>query len=131
MSRKSTQTASQTLSIKQAAERLELSTQRVRSALKQGTLRGSKRTLEGTQIEVWATTQEAVDEYRAAHAQTNAKSWVVRLTPEQLRILQPKLDELGINLELRYKYDAEASKAYRERRKAAEADEDENTSDED
>jgi hypothetical protein len=105
--------------IKQAAEYLDRTPQRVRNALKEGTLQGTKQTVEGTNIEVWTTTRAALDLYKEQHGDRgNIKTWVVRLTAEQVEALMPTLNELGVELEARYTYDADAAKAYRERRKA-------------
>lgn len=114
-----------TFSIAQAAEYLELSEQRIRKALKAGTLAGHKETIEGTNYTVWKITRNALDAYREEFgARGRTKQWVVALTPEQLNELLPTLKAMNIDLKPRFTYDAEKSRAYREARKEREGDED-------
>lgn len=116
-----------TYSIRQAAEKLGLGEMRVRTLLREGRLEGTKAPIEGSDVQAWHVTEDAIEAYlanKSSGGSTGARNlsqrtYKIKVPTEHNAAVAEFLGGLGISLDAANNYDPEKSKAYRNKRAAA------------
>jgi hypothetical protein len=112
-------------SIREAAVKLGMGEMRVRTLLREGRLAGEKSKVEGTEVEVWRISDQAIADYSAQkqsggnRQSANGRVFKIRVSNEQLADVQAFMAAQGIELGSANNYDPEKARAYRQRRNAA------------
>jgi hypothetical protein len=112
------------MNLRLASVFLDLSEQRLRTLVRQGTIPGAAKNEEGA----WAFTKQGLEQYKAEKATSprrtgggprgEGKAWVIRIKHPNYQAVKDFLATLGIELQPRYNYGKQAE--YRAKRKAAE-----------
>ena len=119
---KQTQVNDKQFSVQEAAAYLGVRTQRMRTLLRKGIVKGKKTPIEGTGYAPCKVAQSMLDNYKANHAtstRSGAKKYILRLTAEQYAEVAALLGEHSITLEPAIKPKTDEQKAERKRKKEA------------
>ncbi len=118
----SKQTQEKQFNVQEAAAYLGVRTQRIRTLLRKGIVKGKKVPIEGTGYAPWKIAQSALDAYKASNpsgSRSGAKKYILRLTAEQYIEIAALLGEHGVTLETAAKPKTDEQKAERKRKKEA------------